>query len=178
MNLFSQQNKKRIMNKSTKVISFSLAVVILFASCSSSTMIVSNPPQAKLYVDGEMVGETPYRHSDSKIVGSTIDIRIEKEGYKPFITDITKNEEADIGAIIGGLFVWVPFLWTLKYKPSHTFNLQPLALETETQTTPLKVQNNSSKAVKLRELKQLLDENIITVEEFEKEKTKILEMKE
>lgn len=166
------------MNKSTKVISFSLAVVVLFASCSSSTMIVSNPPNAKLYVDGEMVGETPYRHSDTKIVGSTTDIRIEKEGYKPLITDITKNEEADIGAIIGGLFVWVPFLWTLKYSPSHTFNLQPLTATDEIQPNTQIIQNSSSKAVKLRELKQLLDEKIITAEEFEKEKAKVLEMKE
>ena len=165
------------MNKSTKVISFSLAVIIFFASCSSSTMIVSNPSNAKLYVDGEMVGKTPYRHTDSKIVGSTTDIRIEKEGYKPLITDITKNEEADIGAIIGGLFVWVPFLWALKYSPSHTFNLQPLTTETETQPNTPKLENSSSKAVKLRELKQLLDEKIITAEEFEKEKTKILDMK-
>lgn len=166
------------MNKSTKVISFSLAVVVLFASCSSSTMIVSNPPKAKLYVDGEMVGETPYRHSDTKIVGSTTDIRIEKEGYKPLITDITKNEEADIGAIIGGLFVWVPFLWTLKYSPSHTFNLQPLTATDEIQPNTQIIQNSSSKAVKLRELKQLLDEKIITSDEFEKEKAKVLEMKE
>ena len=165
------------MNKSTKVISFSLAVIIFFASCSSSTMIVSNPSNAKLSVDGEMVGKTPYRHTDSKIVGSTTDIRIEKEGYKPLITDITKNEEADIGAIIGGLFVWVPFLWALKYSPSHTFNLQPLTTETETQPNTPKLENSSSKAVKLRELKQLLDEKIITAEEFEKEKTKILDMK-
>jgi len=166
------------MNKSKKVISFSLAVVILFASCSSSTMIVSNPSNAKLYVDGEMVGQTPYRHTDTKIVGSTIDIRIEKEGFKPLITDITKNEEADIGAIIGGLFVWIPFLWALKYSPSHTYNLQPLTAETETQPSIQKIQNSSSKAVKLRELKQLLDEKVITTEEFEKEKIKILEMKE
>lgn len=166
------------MNKSTKVISFSLAIIIFFASCSSSTMIISNPPNAKLYVNGEMVGQTPYKHRDTKIVGTTTDIRIEKEGYKPLITDITKNEEADIGAIIGGLFVWVPFLWTLKYSPSHTYNLQPLTVENETQPSNQKTVNNSSKVVKLRELKQLLDEKIITADEFEKEKNKILEMKE
>jgi hypothetical protein len=166
------------MNTSKKVISFSLAIIILFTNCSSSTMIVSNPSNAKLYIDGEMVGQTPYKHTDKKIVGSTIDIRLEKDGFKPLITEITKNEEADVGAIIGGLFVWVPFLWTLKYSPSHTYNLQPLTPETETQPSIQKTQPNSSKAVKLRELKQLLDEKIITAEEFEKEKKKILEMKE
>jgi hypothetical protein len=66
----------------------------------------------------------------------------------------------------------------LKYSPSHTYNLQPLTAETETQPNIQKIQSSSSKAVKLRELKQLLDEKIITAEEFEKEKIKILEMKE
>jgi len=167
------------MKKSIKIISFSMAVVILFASCSSSTMIVSNPPNGKLYIDGEMVGQTPYRHTDTKIVGSTMGVKIEKEGYKPLITDITKNEEVDVGAIIGGLFVWVPFLWTMKYKPTHTYELQPLTVDAGTQNNAQQTQNNTkSKTVRLRELKQLLDEKVITAEEFETEKTKVLDMKE
>lgn len=167
------------MNKSTKVISFSLAVVILFASCSSSTMIVSNPSNAKLYVDGEMVGQTPYMHRDSKIVGSVTSVKIEKEGYIPLFSDFTKNEEADVGAIIGGLFVWIPFLWTMKYKSVHNYELKPILTDKEIKTDSEQIQTNSkSKAVRLRELKQLLDEKIITLEEFEKEKAKILEMKD
>ncbi|HEY6915497.1 MAG TPA: PEGA domain-containing protein [Paludibacter sp.] len=165
------------MKKSTRIISLLLAVVIFFASCSSSTMIVSNPPNAKLYLDGELVGQTPYKHTDSKIVGTTTTVKIEKDGYKPLFTDITKNEEADVGAIIGGLLVWVPFLWTLKYKPTHSYVLDPINVDDninsntqQTQSTP------KSKTEMLRELKQLLDEKIITTEEFEKEKAKVLEM--
>lgn len=161
----------------TKVISFSMAMLVLFASCTSSTMIISNPPNAKVYIDNEMVGETPYKHSDSKIVGSTLDVRIEKDGFKPLVTDITKNEEADVGAIIGGLLVWVPFLWTLKYKPRHTYTLQPLLAETGTTnlvTAPANTATASNKTTQLRELKKLLDEKVITDAEFEKEKAKIL----
>jgi hypothetical protein len=167
------------MNKSTRITALALSVVVLFASCSSSTMIVSNPPNAKLFVDGEMVGQTPYRYSDTKIVGSTTGLRIEKEGFKPLITDITRNEEADVGAIIGGLFVWIPFLWVMKYKPTHTYELQPLSYTNEVQLNTQQLQNNAkSRTDMLRELKQLLDEKIITVEEFEKEKAKILDQKE
>jgi hypothetical protein len=167
------------MNINKKVISFSLAVAILFASCSSSTMIVSNPSSAKLYVDDEMVGETPYRHRDSKIVGSTTSVKIEKEGYMPHFSEFTKNEEADVGAIIGGLFVWIPFLWTMKYKAVHNYELKPIPTVIDIKTESEQIQNNSkSKAVRLRELKQLLDEKIITADDFEKEKAKILELKE
>lgn len=163
------------MKRTTKIISFSLAVVMLFASCSSSTMIVSNPSNAKLYIDGELVGETPYKLQDTKIVGSVTDIKIEKEGYRPYMADITKDEEANIGAIVGGLFFVVPFLWTLKYKPVHTYQLVPL---TSTPTQTQQAVTPKTKADKLRELKLLLDDKIITQDEFEKAKAKILEIED
>src|SRR3989304_1405724 len=40
------------------------------AACSSTTVIRSNPSGARLYLNGEAVGTTPYAMTDSKIVGS------------------------------------------------------------------------------------------------------------
>lgn len=102
------------------VISFILAGSLLLASCSSTTMINSSPSGAKVYLNGEAVGTTPYKHSDTKIVGSYTAVKLEKEGYKPFYAGFSRSEEADVGAIIGGIFVLVPFLWTMKYKPVRT----------------------------------------------------------
>ena len=167
------------MNKITRTVSFMLACTMLLASCSSTTMIQSNPSQAKVYLDGELVGVTPYQHTDTKIVGSSMSVKIEKEGFNPFITTINKDEEADVGAIVGGLFFVVPFLWTLKYKPVHNYELVPSGFDTPVSN---EMQQNtislSSKATKLRELKKLVDDKIITQEEFEKEKTKVLNEKE
>ncbi len=165
------------MKKVTRSVSFILAISILFASCSSTTLIQSNPSNAKLYIDGQLVGETPYSHTDSKIVGNTMTLKIEKEGFKPLVSTITKDEDVNVGAIIGGLFFVVPFLWTMKYNPVHNYELKYINAADEVQSKTPQLQNNpSSKADKLRELKQLMDEKIITAEEFEKEKTKILEM--
>ena len=36
-------------------------------------------------------------------MGSETEIKIEKEGCKPFEAIINKNEKADVGAIIGGI---------------------------------------------------------------------------
>ena len=105
-------------------------------------------------------------------------VKLEKDGYKPFITTITKDEEVDVGAIIGGLFVLVPFLWTMKYQPVHNYELQPLILQNDIIPEVQTNKNPKSKVDRLRELKQLLDEKIITTTEFEKEKTKILDIKE
>ncbi len=100
------------MQKSLKLKFFSVLMsgAVLFASCSSSTLIETNPVGAKLYLDGEPVGTTPYTHSDTKIVGSSTNIRLEKAGYEPLNVAMSRNEQVDVGAIIGGLFVWVPFL--------------------------------------------------------------------
>ena len=159
----------------TKLISILLAGSILFTSCVSTTMIQSNPSGAKLYLNGEYAGETPYTHRDSKIVGSTTTVRLEKVGYETFNGALSRNEEADIGAIIGGVFFLVPFLWTMKYKPSRTYELKPTSEISKPKTK--ETLTIKSKTEQLRELKELLDEGVITQEEFEKEKEKVLEGK-
>jgi len=53
-------------------------------------------------------------------------IKLEKDGYEPLNTMISRDERVDVGAIIGGLFVLVPFLWTMQYNPQHSYELSPL----------------------------------------------------
>lgn len=160
----------------TKSASLFLASAILFTSCASTTMIHSTPAGAKLYLDGENVGTTPYKHSDTKILGSTTMIKLQKEGYEDLNTSFSRNEKADVGAIIGGVFVLVPFLWTMKYKPSHTYEMIPLA---NTGTTTVQATSSSSvdksKAESLKELKKLFDEKLITEEEYEVKRKAILD---
>jgi hypothetical protein len=173
------KKNKTNMKKQTmtaKTILLLLVGAILLTSCASTTMIQSTPSGAKIYLDGQPVGSTPYTHSDTKIVGSTTTVKLVKEGYEPLNTSFSRSEQVDVGAIIGGIFVWIPFLWVMKYNPMRTYELTPSSgneqpiIKTQTQ------QNNAkSKAERLREMKQLLDDKVITQDEFEKEKKKILE---
>ena len=175
-----------------KFVSIIVASSILFASCASTTLIQSYPTGAKIYVEGQPVGVTPYWYTDTKIMGSLTKIDIVKEGYEPFYTTLSRTEDVDFGAIIGGFFVWVPFLWTMQYKPSHNYELVPLTPQPQPvapviatpKIEPPKVieqqptvQQVSPKVQRLRDLKQLLDEKIITVQDFEKQKQKILDEK-
>ena len=163
------QMKKQIIPKTTALI---LASTILLASCSSRTLIQSNPSGAKVYLNGESVGTTPYTHEDTKIVGSTTTVKLEKEGYEPLNTSFSRNEKADVGAIIGGVFVLFPFLWTMKYKPERTYELVP-STGGQKQTV---VQNGEakSKADKLRELKKMFEEKLITQEEYDLGRKKVM----
>lgn len=67
----------------------------------------------------------------------------------------------------------------MKYKPYHNYELIPLNQEVM-EADPLQSNDENktiivNKTEQLRELKKLLDEKIITQEEFEREKKKILE---
>jgi len=152
-----------------------LILSLLLASCTSTTLIESVPSGAKLYINEEPVGTTPYTYSDTKIMFTSSFVRLEKEGYEPLTTTFTRDEEVDVGAIIGGIFFYVPFLWTMGYKPVHTYELVPYQGPEINAEYDQQDVMNQSQADQIRDLKKLLDENIITQEEFEMGKKKILE---
>jgi hypothetical protein len=91
--------------------------------CSSATVIRSNPPGAKVFIDGAYVGTTPYEMADTKIVGSTTSVRLEYPGLQPVHSSIKRSEEFDVVACIGGMFLLVPFLWIMGYKPDRMYDL-------------------------------------------------------
>lgn len=102
-----------------------LALSLLFISCSSTTVLKTTPPGAKVYLNDQLVGTTPYKYSDSKIIFMRNDVRLEKEGYETLYTSFSRSEDVEIGAIIGGFLFIVPFFWALKYNPVHFYELKP-----------------------------------------------------
>jgi PEGA domain-containing protein len=103
---------------------FLLVFVSLVISCSGSTMIKSIPSGAKLYVDGQYAGETPYHYSDQKIVTSETKLKLKLDGYRDFNIIMQRNEKFDPAACAGGCIVTVPFLWIMKYNPERTYELE------------------------------------------------------
>jgi len=108
-----------------KAVSLLLSGLVLFTSCASTTLIESTPDGAKVYINQEYVGKTPYTYKDSKAAGSRTPLELKKEGYKNLQTTLRRNEQADVGAIIAGIFFLIPFVWTMKYKPTHHYELEP-----------------------------------------------------
>jgi hypothetical protein len=162
-----------------KAICVLLISCILFVSCSSTTLLTSSPSGAKVYMDGESVGTTPYSHSDTKIVGTTTSLKLVKEGYEPINTVLTRNEKVNVGAIIGGCFFVFPFLWTMNYNPTHNYELVLLGTKQSGTDNNLPQTSTSvkSKFERLKELKALLDDKAITQAEYDIEKKKILDEK-
>ncbi|GBU07169.1 hypothetical protein AwDysgo_05000 [Bacteroidales bacterium] len=140
-------------------------------------MIQTSPREARLFIDGEPVGTTPYHYSSTKIIGSQTKIRLEKEGYETLNTSFARDEEADVGAIIGGVFFLVPFLWTMKYKSTHNYELLRTSSKSSLKNSSEKelVPTGQTKIERLREMNSALEEGIISKSEYEKERKKILD---
>lgn len=159
---------------------FYILSVFFFSSCVSTTLITSVPEKAEVRIDGVVVGETPYRHSDAKVVTSTTNLYISKEGYKPINTYISKDEQIKPGPAIAGFFFFIPWLWSMEYRSSYIYDLKPLKPETPTientgSESPAEEDSVTKMARQLRELKALLDDGIITQEEFDAKKKSLLE---
>jgi hypothetical protein len=108
------------------VISFALLSIILFQSCTSTTMIQTIPADASVSVNNEYIGQSPCAYSDKKISFSTNYVTIKKEGYEDFNAEFERNEDINPGAIVGGIFIWPIWLWAFDYKPSRTYQLAPV----------------------------------------------------
>src|SRR5258708_3605248 len=110
----------------SRTMRFISAVTLLsLASCASTTVIQSQPSGPRLFLNGEPGGPPPYTMTDTKIVGSATTVRLEYPGFEPLNGAISRNEEFEVGACIGGVLILFPFLWIMGYKPAHTFELRP-----------------------------------------------------
>jgi hypothetical protein len=98
-----------------------VCVLVQIVACSSTTRIQATNPNAKIYVNGEYLGQGSGSHTDTRIVGARNEVRLESNGCKPQVESFSRNEELSVGALIGGIFLLVPFLWIMEYKPSRTY---------------------------------------------------------
>ncbi len=177
------------------LVSLLFLVSVILGSCTSTTMIQSTPSGAKVFINGEVVGTTPYPYQDNKIIGNDVSVRLEKQGYQAVSATFSRDEKVNVCAVVGGCLFLVPFLWAMDYKPTHSYELKPIAgalySDPVQQEAPARQEqkNNGreeepqskqqapakSKADRLREIKKLLDDKILTQEEYDREKKKILD---
>ena len=95
--------------------------MLLQVSCASKTVIRVSDPQAKIYVDGEYKGMGNVTHRDTKIIGSSTPIRIEKAGCQPQNHELTRDEKFAFWPCVGGVLVLFPFLWIMGYNAEHNY---------------------------------------------------------
>lgn len=109
---------------------FGLMAIISFISCTSTTTIRALKTSGdvdrdvKIYLDGGYVGKGEVTHSDTKIVGATTDITLKKQGCRSSNRHFSRSERLSVGALVGGIFFLIPFLWVMEYNPVHSYEFE------------------------------------------------------
>jgi hypothetical protein len=103
--------------------------LLLVSACSSTTLISSSDPDARIYVNGEYIGTGQATYTDKKVAFSNNDVTIRKPGCDPASYSFRRNEKPDGGAIVGGILVTIPFLWVTEYKKEHNYEYDCISVE-------------------------------------------------
>ncbi len=98
-----------------------LAALLVASGCASSTHIRASDPDARIYVNGEYIGTGAARYRDRKVSFAKNEVTIQRPGCQAEQHDFRRNEDADLGAIVGGFLLTVPFLWSLEYKDERAY---------------------------------------------------------
>lgn len=107
-----------------------LLLVVVSTGCASTAVIRSDPSGATVRSrSGELLGKTPYEHSDSAMVNHTESFVVEMEGFKPEYVTIKRDQWSGVrtaGGVIGGLLffpVFATLLWAADYKEAYNVEL-------------------------------------------------------
>ena len=111
-----------------KTVVFSMIIIggLFLSGCASTTLFITDPDGASIFVKGEERGTTPYKYSDAKIAFSSTPVTFKKDGYKDLNIILKRIEQPAVGAILGGIMFYVPLLWFAEYKKDHFYILEKI----------------------------------------------------
>ena len=163
------------------ILGFSLfftSCATLFTGTTQRISIDSNPQGAEIIIEGQKEGKTPTKVKVKRELNALFDggkeIQLELDGYKK--DGYLLNAELNPVSIINLFNV---LFWGIdaatgaitRYENYYNFEMNPIE---DNVAIPIK-KESGDKYEKLTKLKKLLDEGIITQEEYDKEKARILE---
>lgn len=114
-----------------KILSFLILSTLVISACSSSMKISTVPEGAKVYIDQEYKGVTPYVHSDQRPFWTDLNVKFVKDDYEDFNVVLRKSDgELNYGAGCGSIcllpIAGLPFsLWLFNYPEEKKFELVP-----------------------------------------------------
>jgi hypothetical protein len=112
-----------------------MTVFFFLFGCASTTIIKSKPSGAKVYLDGEIKGETPYTYTSAGIWGTKKMVVLKKEDYKESVQQIKKDQVNWVTVIIGALVFYPLLLWGADFPTEYTFEMEKLESKPSDQTT-------------------------------------------
>ncbi|MCX5914291.1 MAG: PEGA domain-containing protein [Deltaproteobacteria bacterium] len=100
-----------------------LLLVLVITGCSTFVTIRTEPEEAKIYINDEPKGKTPFTGKLENGVFQHYIYRIEAPGYKPLYGELSM--EFKWGPFIGGwFFLWPMWLWASGPRAFYSLELE------------------------------------------------------
>jgi hypothetical protein len=147
-----------------------LALCVTLAGCAESTLIRSYPPGAKLYVNDQYEGVTPFMLTvpRAQFADHTFRVRLERDGYTPI--DQTLLTRTCPGRVVGGIFsLGISFIFRRPtcFDSHQDFSMVPLPGQPVAAHQPTIEE-------RLQRIERMRDQGTITNEEYEHYRGEIL----
>lgn len=110
-----------------------LLLTVFTSACAHQAAFLSDPPGAKVMIDGKVVGVTPCQFEYSNSAGGDYDVTVSKDGYETVqhavkadeVDRVARNKWLAAGLVVpGGSALWIGTLFTKKLKGSYEFVLK------------------------------------------------------
>jgi len=102
-------------------------VLVPLAACSATSRFHTEPKGAKLFINGDYIGETPVVYDDSYGLPSRMHVEIQKEGYDDL--DMYMDKTMAYQAMPTFIFPYsstIAVFWAYRYASDYRINLTPL----------------------------------------------------
>lgn len=118
-----------------QLISISIALPLLVA-CATSTRFNTTPEGAKVYINGDYIGDSPVTLDDTKSLPKRVHIQVRHEGYKEL--DMYIDKRADYLNMILSIFPYTApiVFWGYTLEDKYRFDLRSLKLKVPAPNTP------------------------------------------
>jgi hypothetical protein len=150
-------------------------------SCVSTCMIVSEPSEAEVYINGRYKGKTPYKFSTTISDETILKVNIQKKGYVEVDTILFKDGKINRFNRIMGYVLVFPFDNDRLFKKEYTYQLNEKqntffpGNNPEETSRPLQ---ENSKLTKLKNLQEAYRAGKYTEKEYKEIRKSILEGKD
>lgn len=99
-------------------------ITLLLTGCATATRFHTQPEGATLYVDGLLMGETPFVFHNEPGLPRRYHVQIVKSGYEPLDFYLDTRLSWLWGYI--GVVTLVPYLWAWSLRGDYVFDMTPV----------------------------------------------------
>ena len=111
------------MRNVVRVVTMALFALVV-AGCTQAITITSEPPGARVWLNGVNIGVTPASTVVSYTAFSNFEVRLEKDGYMPIQTILAN--EVKVAPLVLGIILCLPLLiWVAGPMPDYHYVLTP-----------------------------------------------------